>query len=99
MDIKALIESESKKEIASIESMEKSLGKEAIRLQVELYELLRDKFISSLQTGEDGKLLFNAKNITRVNDLNLLSWTSPKTWYQSSTLRRVTSWQSVNSLT
>jgi hypothetical protein len=72
-DIKALIEKESAAEIASIESMEASLGKEAIRLQVQLYELLRDKFISSLQTGEDGKLLFNSKNITRVNDLQ-------KTW-------------------
>jgi hypothetical protein len=73
MDIKTIIEKEAVKEIAAIESMEVSLGKEAVRLQVELYELLRDKFIESLQTDESGNLLYNAKNITRVNDLN-------KTW-------------------
>ena len=73
MDIKTLIESEAAKEVKAIESMEAQFGKEAIRLQVELYELLKDKFIASLQTDESGNLLYNAKNITRVNDLN-------KTW-------------------
>lgn len=70
MDIRTLIENESAKEIAAIESMESQFGEEAIRLQIELYELLKDKFIASLQTDADGNLLFNTKNITRVNDLN-----------------------------
>jgi len=69
MDIKTLIESESAKEIKALESMEAQFGKEAIRLQVELYNLLKDKFIASLQTDENGNLLFNSKNITRVNQL------------------------------
>lgn len=73
MDIRTLIESEAAKEIAAIESMEASLGREAVRLQVELYELLRDKFIESLTVDADGKIMFNSKNISRVNDLN-------KTW-------------------
>jgi hypothetical protein len=73
MDYRKLIEKEAAKEIAAIESMEASLGREAIRLQVELYELLRDKFIEALTVDADGKIMFNSKNISRVNDLN-------KTW-------------------
>jgi hypothetical protein len=74
-DIKTLIEKEAAKEIASIESMEASLGREAVRLQVELYELLRDKFIESLTVDADGKIMFNSKNISRVNDLGK-TWTN-----------------------
>jgi hypothetical protein len=73
MDLRTLIEKEAAKQIAAIEAMETKFNGEAIRLQTELYELLVDKFIDSLAVDSNGKLIYNTKNITRVNDLN-------KTW-------------------
>jgi hypothetical protein len=73
MDYRKLIEKEAAKEIAAIEAMEAKLGKEAVKLQTELYRLLVDKYIDALTTDNNGNILFNSKNISRVNDLN-------KTW-------------------
>jgi len=74
MDLRKLIESEAQKEIDALAEMEEKLGKQAVQLQIELYELLRDKFIDSLQTDENGNLLYNTKNLNRVNDFNKV-WT------------------------
>jgi hypothetical protein len=73
MDYRKLIEKEAAKEIAAIEAMEAKLGKEAVKLQTELYRLLVDKYLDALTTDSKGNILFNSKNISRVNDLN-------KTW-------------------
>lgn len=72
-DIKKLIESEAQKQIDALTGMETSLNKDAIELQKQLYRVLVDRFTDSLQTDEAGNLLFNAKNIARINDLNT-SW-------------------------
>ena len=69
-DLKKIIEEEALKQLKAIEAMETAFNSEAIRLQKELYQLLLDKFIESLATDESGNLLFNTKNISRVNDLN-----------------------------
>ena len=73
MDYRKLIEKEAAKEIAAIEAMEAKLGKEAVKLQSELYRLLVDKYLDALQTDEAGNVLYNSKNLGYVNDLN-------KTW-------------------
>jgi len=73
MDYRKLIEKEAAKEIAAIQAMEARLGKEAVKLQTELYRLLVDKYLDALTTDSKGNILFNSKNISRVNDLN-------KTW-------------------
>lgn len=67
MDLKALIERESNKQVKALSAMEKSLDKESVRLQKELYALIRDKFLDSLARDESGNLLYNASNINRVN--------------------------------
>jgi hypothetical protein len=72
-DLKTIIEAEAQKQIEALAAMEGKLGKEAVRLQIELYRLLVDKYLDALTTDSKGNILFNSKNISRVNDLN-------KTW-------------------
>src|SRR5512139_1385650 len=73
MDIKKTIQTEAEKQIEALAAMEKKLGKEAVKLQTALYRELVDKYLDALQTDENGKILYNAKNLSYVNDLN-------KTW-------------------
>lgn len=72
-DIKKIIEKEAAKQVEALAAMEAKLGKEAVRLQTELYRELVDKYLDALQTDEAGNILYNAKNLGYVNDLN-------KTW-------------------
>ena len=72
-DIKKIVEKEAAKEIEALAAMEAKLGKEAVKLQSELYRLLVDKYLDALQTDEAGNVLYNSKNLGYVNDLN-------KTW-------------------
>jgi len=72
-DLKKTIEKEAQKEIEALAAMESKLGKEAVRLQSELYRLLVDKYLDALQTDSNGNVLYNSKNLGYVNDLN-------KTW-------------------
>lgn len=73
MTLKQLIETESQKQIDALAKMEGKLSKQAIQLQKELYELIRDKYIDLLKTDKEGKLLYNVKNLNIVNDFE-------KTW-------------------
>ena len=78
MDIKKTIEKEAAKQIEALARMEESLGKEAVKLQKELYQMLVDKYLETLTVDADGKIIFNAKNISRANDLS-------KTWTEFQT--------------
>lgn len=73
MAIQDLIKSESVRQEKALAALEAKLGKQAADLQRELYELIRDKFLDSLQKDENGNIIYNIKNITRVNDMG-------KTW-------------------
>ena len=73
-DIKKIIEKEAAKQVEALAAMEEKLGKEAVRLQTELYRELVDKYLDALQTDEAGNILYNSKNLGYVNDLN-------KTWH------------------
>lgn len=64
------IEKEAQKQIDALAKMESAMGKEAVRLQQELYKLLVEKYVSSLATDSSGKILFNAANIARANDIS-----------------------------
>lgn len=69
MDLKRLIETEANKQVKALAAMESRLDKQSVKLQKELFELIRDKFLDSLSTDEAGNLLYNASNINRVNDM------------------------------
>lgn len=69
MDIKKLIEQEAAKQTKELAAMERRLSRQAMALQRELYEIIRDKFLDSLQRDAKGNLLYNATNINRVNDM------------------------------
>lgn len=64
------IEKEAQKQIDALAKMESAMGKDAVRLQQELYKLLVEKYVSSLATDSSGKILFNAANIARANDIS-----------------------------
>jgi len=69
MDLKTLIEKEANKQVKALAAMESRLDKESIRLQKELFAMIRDKFMDTLSTDADGNLLYNSANINRVNDM------------------------------
>lgn len=69
MDLTKLIESEANKQIKALAAMEKRLDKRSVALQKELYALIRDRFLDSLARDENGKLLYNASNLNRVNNM------------------------------
>ena len=52
MDIKKTIEKEAAKQIEALAKMEAKLGKEAVRLQTELYRELVDKYLPNKTTEE-----------------------------------------------
>lgn len=70
MDLRKTIEKEAQKQIDALAKMESAMGKDAVRLQQELYKLLVEKYVSSLATDSSGKILFNAANIARANDIS-----------------------------
>lgn len=70
MDLRKTIEKEAQKQIDAMAKMESAMGKDAVRLQQELYKLLVEKYVSSLATDSSGKILFNAANIARANDIS-----------------------------
>jgi hypothetical protein len=48
-DLKTIIEKEAAKEIEALAAMEAKLGKQAVKLQSDLYRLLVDKYLDALQ--------------------------------------------------
>jgi hypothetical protein len=74
-DLKKIIEKEAAKEIELLAAMEDKLGKQAVKLQSDLYRLLVDKYLDALQTDQNGNVLYNSKNLGYVNDLNK-TWTT-----------------------
>ena len=59
-DLKKIIEKEAQKQIEALAEMEAKLGKEAVKLQSDLYRLLVDKYLDALQTDESGRILYNS---------------------------------------
>ena len=74
-DLKTIIDKEAAKQIEALAAMEDKLGKQAVKLQSDLYRLLVDKYLDALQTDQNGNILYNAKNLGYVNDLNK-TWTT-----------------------
>ncbi len=69
MDLKKLIESEANKQVKELARMEAKLGRQAMALQRELFDIIRDKFLDSLQRDAAGNLVYNAANLNRINDM------------------------------
>lgn len=69
MDLQSLIDKESAKQIKALAAMESRLDKRASALNRELYETIRDRFLDSLARDENGKLIYNASNLNRVNNM------------------------------
>lgn len=69
MDLSTLISKESDKQVKALAAMEKRLDKRSIALQRELYALIRDRFLDSLSRDANGKLIYDASNLNRVNNM------------------------------
>ena len=61
MTLKELIETESQKQIDALAKMEGKLSKQAIQLQKELYELIRDKYIDLLKPTKKGSYFITSR--------------------------------------
>ena len=64
-----LIDAETSKQVKIISEMEARLDEKAIKLQKELFELIKDKYLDNLATDEAGNLIYNHPNLVKVSQV------------------------------